>query len=152
MRITKQEEYGLRCVLQLAQNGTGSKTTVEIAAKEGLSMDYVTKLLISLRKNGLVESVRGVNGGYKLAKSPEKITVGEVMRALGWSVLDESLCRHYPGKLESCIHLQGCGIRPIWMKAAHEIYKLFDSTTLAELLKEEEMVSQELETKYQNLS
>ncbi len=147
MRITKQEEYGLRCILQLAQNGMGSKTTVEIAAKEGLSMDYATKLLILLRRNGIVESVRGVKGGYRLAKNPEKITVGQVMRALGWSVLDESLCRHYPGKLDSCIHLQGCGIRPIWMKAAKMMYKLLDSTTLAELLKEEGVITQELEGK-----
>ncbi|OGC76799.1 MAG: hypothetical protein A2145_04545 [candidate division Zixibacteria bacterium RBG_16_40_9] len=147
MRITKQEEYGLRCILQLAQNGRGSKTTVEIAAKEGLSMDYATKLLILLRRNGIVESVRGVKGGYRLARNPEKITVGQVMRALGWSVLDESLCRHYPGKLDSCIHLQGCGIRPIWMKAAKMMYKLLDSTTLAELLKEEGVITQELEDK-----
>lgn len=103
MRITKQEEYGLRCVLQLAQNGTSSKTTVEIAAKEGLSMDYVTKLLILLRRHKIVDSVRGVKGGYRLARNSEKITVGQVMRALGWSVLDESLCQHYPGKLESCV-------------------------------------------------
>ncbi len=147
MRITKQEEYGLRCILQLAQNGTGSKTTVEIAAKEGLSVDYVTKLLILLRRHGIVQSVRGVKGGYRLSRSPEEIAVGQVMRALGWSVLDESLCRHYPGKLDSCIHLQGCGIRPIWMKAAKMMYQLFDSTTLAELLKEEGIISQELEQK-----
>ncbi|EQB63155.1 MAG: hypothetical protein RBG1_1C00001G0734 [candidate division Zixibacteria bacterium RBG-1] len=147
MRITKQEEYGLRCILQLAQNGTDSKTTVEIAAKEGLSMDYVTKLLILLRRHKIVESVRGVKGGYRLARNPEKITVGQVMRALGWSVLDESLCRHYPGKLDSCIHLQGCGIRPIWMKAAKMMYKLLDSTTLAGLLKEEGVITQELESK-----
>ena len=147
MRITKQEEYGLRCILQLAQNGTDSKTTVEIAAKEGLSMDYVTKLLILLRRHKIVESVRGVKGGYGLARNPDKITVGQVMRALGWSVLDESLCRHYPGKLDSCIHLQGCGIRPIWMKAAKMMYKLLDSTTLAGLLKEEGVITQELESK-----
>ncbi len=147
MRITKQEEYGLRCILQVAQNGTGSKTTVEIAAKEGLSVDYATKLLILLRRHGIVQSVRGVKGGYRLSRSPEKIAVGQVMRALGWSVLDESLCRHYPGKLDSCIHLQGCGIRPIWMKAAKMMYQLFDSTTLAELLKEEGIISQELEQK-----
>lgn|SRR5574341_209284 len=147
MRISKQEEYGLRCILQLAQNGTGSKTTVEIAAKEGLSVDYVTKLLILLRRHGIVQSVRGVKGGYRLSRSPEKVMVGQVMRALGWSVIDESLCRHYPGKLENCIHLQGCGIRPIWLKAAKMMYNLFDSTTLAELLKEEGIISQELEQK-----
>ncbi|HKZ22705.1 MAG TPA: Rrf2 family transcriptional regulator [candidate division Zixibacteria bacterium] len=147
MRITKQEEYGLRCVLQLAQNGTSSKTTVEIAAKEGLSMDNVTKLLILLRRHKIVESVRGVKGGYRLARNPEKITVGQVMRALGWSVLDESLCQHYPGKLDACVHLQGCGIRPIWRKAAQMMYKLFDSTSLADLLKQEEVIIQDLEQK-----
>src|SRR3989304_8318451 len=98
MRITKQEEYGLLCFLQLAQNGTDSKTTVEIAAKEGLSMDYVTKLLILLRRHKIVESVRGVKGGYRLARNPEKITVGQVLRGLGWGVLGGPLFRLYSGE------------------------------------------------------
>ena len=115
MRITKQEEYGVRCILQLVTTGDIPLTTQEIAAREGLSVVYVTKLLIMLRRAGLVKSVRGVSGGYLLARVPERITVGQVMRALGWSFLDESVCQHYPGKLDSLgwlrdsSHLGDCG-------------------------------------------
>ena len=148
MRITKQEEYGIRCILQLVETGEIPLTTLEIAAKEGLSVEYVTKLLIMLRRSGLVKSVRGVKGGYLLSRSPEKTTVGQVMRALGWSFLDESICQHYPGKLESCIHLNGCGIRPIWMTAARLVYELMDSTNLRQLLRQESEVMQELNIKF----
>ena len=148
MRITKQEEYGIRCILQLVETGDNPMTTLEIAAKEGLSIEYVTKLLIMLRRSGLVKSVRGVKGGYLLSRGPEKVTVGQVMRALGWSFLDESICQHYPGKLESCIHLSGCGIRPIWMMAAKLVYQLLDSTNLRQLLKEETELMQELNIKF----
>ena len=148
MRITKQEEYGIRCILQLVETRDNPMTTLEIAAKEGLSIEYVTKLLIMLRRSGLVKSVRGVKGGYLLSRCPEKITVGQVMRALGWSFLDESICQHYPGKLESCIHLNGCGIRPIWMTAARLVYELMDSTNLRQLLRQESEVMQELNIKF----
>jgi len=148
MRITKQEEYGIRCILQLVETGEIPLTTLEIAAKEGLSVEYVTKLLIMLRRSGLVKSVRGVKGGYLLSRSPEKITVGQIMRALGWAFLDESICQHYPGKLESCIHLNGCGIRPIWMTAARLVYELMDSTNLRQLLRQESEVMQELNIKF----
>jgi Rrf2 family protein len=147
MRITKQEEYGVRCILQLVTTGELPITTQEIAVREGLSVEYVTKLLIMLRRAGLVKSLRGVSGGYLLARVPERITVGQVMRALGWSFLDESVCQHYPGKLESCIHLSGCGIRPIWITAAQMIYQLLDSTNLRQLLKDENLIMAELSGK-----
>ncbi|MCI0531185.1 MAG: Rrf2 family transcriptional regulator [candidate division Zixibacteria bacterium] len=150
MRITKQEEYGLRCVLQLALSSSKPVTTEEIAGKEGLSVEYVTKLLIMLRKAGLVNSLRGVKGGYLLAREPEKITIGQVMRALGWAFLDESMCEHYPGKLDLCIHLNGCGIRPIWIAASKMVYQLLDSTTLAHLLKDEKNVVEDISVKFAN--
>ncbi len=150
MRITKQEEYGVRCILQLVSSGSVPITTQEIAAREGLSVEYVTKLLIMLRRAGLVKSVRGVSGGYLLARDPEKISVGHVMRALGWAFLDESICQHYPGKLESCIHLSGCGIRPIWVTAAKMIYQLMDNTNLRQLQREENMVLSDLRNKVDN--
>ena len=70
MKITAQEEYGLRCLLRLARAGDGRSLTIpEIAADEGLSVPYVAKLLAVLRQAGLIESVRGRSGGYRLAAS-----------------------------------------------------------------------------------
>ncbi len=141
MKITKQEEYGLRCVLQLARAGFGRAVAVtEIAKCEGLSSDYVTKLLILLRKEGLVTSVRGIKGGYALKRPPEQITMGRVMQALGGFFYPKDLCSEYPGKLQECSHIGGCGIRPVWVILAKQIYTTLNRTTLADLLMEEKDV------------
>src|SRR4051812_36244089 len=84
MKITAQEEYGLRCLLRLAQGGERQSLTLpEIAAAEGLSVPYVAKLLGVLRQAGLIESVRGRAGGYRLARTPAEIGLGSVLRVLG---------------------------------------------------------------------
>ena len=67
MKISAQEEYGLRCLLQLARAEEGQSVSItEIAAAEGLSAPYVAKLLAILRQQGLIESERGRTGGYRL--------------------------------------------------------------------------------------
>src|SRR2546430_15546874 len=68
MRLSAQEEYGLRCLLQVARGHEGSTTTPEIAEREGLSQAHVHKLMRFLRRGGLVKSVRGRKGGYQLAR------------------------------------------------------------------------------------
>src|SRR5438309_7165631 len=83
MKITAQEEYGLRCLLRLARSGEGHSLTIpEVAAAEGLSVPYVAKLLSVLRQGGLIESVRGRAGGYRLAESPTDIHLGAVLMVL----------------------------------------------------------------------
>ena len=90
MKITAQEEYGLRCLLRLAQEPAGSALTIpEIAAAEGLSSPYVAKLLAVMRQGGLLASVRGRSGGYRLAGTPADITLGAVMLVLGERLFDE---------------------------------------------------------------
>src|SRR5262249_58819187 len=82
MKITAQEEYGLRCLLRLARADGHSLTIPEIAAVEGLSSPYVAKILAVLRQAGLIESVRGRAGGYRLAKSPAEIGLGSVLMSI----------------------------------------------------------------------
>src|SRR5260370_22541573 len=82
MKITAQEEYGLRCILQLASVPAGEPLAGgEIARREGLSYPYVEKLLWTLKRAGLTKSHRGVKGGYVLSRSPEEISLGNVQRA-----------------------------------------------------------------------
>lgn len=148
MKITAQEEYGLRCILQLAHYSPGVPVAVtEIAEREGLSTDYVTKLLVLLRRAGLVESIRGVHGGYTLAKNPKDIPLIEVLQALDegsffyHDAVDEiDLCRQFPGKLTECTHVKQCGIRPVWLMLMEYIHKIFSHMTLAHLLKDEECI------------
>src|SRR5262245_47549595 len=72
MKISSQEEYGLRCLLRLARAEDGQLSIADIAAGEGLSVPYVAKLLTVLRQGGLIDSVRGRAGGYHLAQPPEE--------------------------------------------------------------------------------
>ena len=84
MKISSQEEYGLRCLLRLAQGDEQTALTIpEIAQAEGLSAPYVAKLLAVLRQAGVIESQRGRAGGYHLTRKPSAIGLGEVLLSLG---------------------------------------------------------------------
>ena len=98
MKITAQEEYGLRCLLRLAKADSGSITLPEVAAAEGLSVPYVAKLMAVLRHAGLLESVRGRSGGYSLAKPAEDIGLGSLLLILGEPLFDEhEYCQKHAG-------------------------------------------------------
>src|SRR5438309_9719801 len=100
MKITSQEEFGLRCLLRLAHAAEGgqSLSIPEIAAAEGMSPAYVAKILAILRQGGLIESVRGRAGGYRLAGSPGDFTLAAVMAVLGEPLFeDPAYCQQPAG-------------------------------------------------------
>ncbi len=135
MKITAQEEYGLRCLLQLARVDEGEGLTVkEIALKEGLSSAYVEKLLRLLGKARLVHSVRGINGGYLLTRKPAETYLGEVVRALGKLQTSQEICDRFPGNRNTCIHIDNCCIRSAWATLTHSIESFLQNTTLADLI------------------
>src|SRR5271167_2439372 len=98
MKITAQEEYGLRCVMRLAKAESGSITLPEVAAAEGLSVAYVAKLMSVLRQANIVDSVRGRSGGYSLARPAEEIGLGSLLRVLGEPLFEEhEYCQKHAG-------------------------------------------------------
>lgn len=149
MRVTAQEEYGLRCLLQLAKAPHGQIVRVkEIAAKEGLSNAYVEKLLRILSRAGLVHSVRGLKGGYVLNRAPVEITLGEVVRALGTVENTKHICQSFTGNEASCVHFSDCGIRSVWSGLTTYIQRFLDQTTLASILDKEFTVSKRLAKRF----
>lgn len=145
MKITAQEEYGLRCLLQLAKTPVGHVVSVkEIAAKEGLSTAYVEKLLRLLAQGGLTHSIRGVNGGYSLNRPPSQITLGEAIRALGSIQTTDHICHHFTGSQATCVHFSNCGIRSVWSGLTNYIQDFLNHTTLEGLLGDEYAVSDRL--------
>src|SRR5438445_6609464 len=118
MKITAQEEYGLRCLLRLARAGGGQSLTIpEIANAEGLSVAYVGKLLAVLRQAGLIESERGRAGGYRLGGTPAEIGLGSVLLALGEPLYDDpSFCQRNAGTETNgnCVHRDDCTLREVW--------------------------------------
>src|SRR5262245_2088103 len=97
MKITAQEEYGLRCLLALARASGGSATIAEIAAAEGLSSAYTAKLLALLRRAGFVKSMRGANGGQRLARPADAIDLAAVLGALSAPLYTTDFCARHPG-------------------------------------------------------
>ena len=145
MKITAQEEYGLRCLLQLARSPVGQVVSVkEVAAKEGLSSAYVEKLLRILSRAGLVHSVRGVRGGYTLNRPPSQTTLGEIVRALGAIQTTNHICTVFTGNQDACVHFNDCGIRSVWSGLTTYIQQFLDQTTLSSLLENEYTVSERL--------
>lgn len=147
MKITAQEEYGLRCLLQLARSEHQALTLPELAADEGLSAAYVAKLMAVLRQAGFVDSVRGRSGGYRLAKNPEEIGLGSLLLVLGEPLFDEpSYCQKHAGSAEDgiCVHQGCCSLRALWLTLEQWMRATLDQVTLADLLQNEHSITEML--------
>jgi Rrf2 family protein len=145
MKITAQEEYGLRCLLHLARAGEGSSLTIpDIAAAEGLSEPYVAKQLAVLRKARLIDSARGRSGGYRLAKSPGEIGLGSLLLVLGEPLFTEpDYCEKHAGTaVDICVHHGACSLRGLWNTLEHWIRGTLDQITLADLLQNETRIAE----------
>jgi Rrf2 family protein len=140
MRITTWGEYGLIVCVHLAKRaGAGAQAARELAATERLSHDYVEQILLRLRRAGLVQSVRGAHGGYALARSPEAITVRDVLEA-SEHVTFEVNCDRHPVDPVRCSPDASCSIRPVWRTLQERINAVLDAITLADLLQDETRV------------
>lgn len=138
MRVTAMQEYGLRCMLQIASHAAATPLPVrEIARRERLTPVYVEKILVNLRKAGLVKSLRGVNGGYIIAMAPKDISVAAVLSALGQVDLGRDLCRRFTGNSNACVHSGECSIRPVWGLLTRYIYGFLQQISVEQLLKGE---------------
>ena len=113
MHLSSQEEYGLRCLLQLARHdGDGPMRIQEIADLEGLTPEYVAKLMRVLRKGGAVTSTRGAAGGYHLVRQPDSVSLGEVMDVIEGST---------NGNGQSCSASPDSPAVKVLMKAWHDV-------------------------------
>jgi Rrf2 family transcriptional regulator, iron-sulfur cluster assembly transcription factor len=140
MKISAQEEYGLRCLVQLANLNAGESLTLpQIAEREGISTANAGKLMWLLNKAGFVGSTRGTKGGYFLARPAEDIYLNEIIKVLDEDVMNAH-CGSYTGVLDSCVHKGDCGIRPV-IVGLHEIVQTaLSRITLASLVGNEEAV------------
>jgi len=142
MKLSAQEEYGLRCLLYMARHGeTRSHSIPEISRAEGLSVPNVAKLMRILRLGGLVASVRGQAGGYTLSRATDRVSVAEVLSLLGGSFYTEQFCSRHSGLERACAHQGDCTVRLLWRTVQEALDSILQKTTLRDLLKPEpEMV------------
>ena len=135
MKISAQEEYGVRCLLQIGSRGKDASLTIpEISRAEGISSHYVAKLLRVLRRGGLVKSVRGQAGGYTLARPLNEITVSEALAVLGGRLYDPEFCESHHGADQVCAHTVACSIRSLWRSVQQAVDQVLGQTTLEALL------------------
>lgn len=139
MKVSSQEEYGLRCLLRIAREGpSGSLTIPEISHAEGISISYAAKLLRQLRRGGFLTSARGQTGGYTLSRPAHEIKVGHILAHLGGRLFESEFCDHHAGVAQVCTHSVDCSMRSLWHALQIVVDRVLDKTTLQNLLSNEQ--------------
>ncbi|HKZ33489.1 MAG TPA: Rrf2 family transcriptional regulator [Vicinamibacteria bacterium] len=142
MKLSSQEEYGLRCLLQLARAGAGAALTIaEMSEREGISAPNVAKIMRILRRAGLVRSTRGKSGGYHLARPAAEVRALDVLAALGGRLFDPSFCDRHAGVETHCLNTRDCSIRPVLRGLQDAVDQVLGELTLASLLASESEVA-----------
>lgn len=135
MKLSTKGRYGLRALIDLAVYSENETVSIaSIAARQNISESYLEQLIAKLRKAGLVTSIRGAGGGYKLAKPAEEISVGDILRALEGN-LDPVEC---PGLKEesACDGSEFCVTKYVWQRINDSINQTVDEISLSRLVEE----------------
>jgi Rrf2 family iron-sulfur cluster assembly transcriptional regulator len=133
MRLSTKSRDGVRASFDIAYHSEGLETQVkDISRRQEISPRYIEQIFQKLKRAGIIGSKRGPTGGYFLAKKPEEITVGEIIRVTEGDI-DPVLCidPENPGK--PCGRSQECVTRLIWNEAGSKLKEYFDSVTIKDL-------------------
>jgi Rrf2 family protein len=141
-RITRAEEQALRLIMRLASVGQ-QQTLSELADGESLPEPTVAKLLGYLRRGGVVDAVRGRNGGYILADAPERISAAKVVGSISGDPAFSYPCTN-PTEGE-CPRESDCGLRPVWRHLENQVTRVLEQTSIADLLRTEANASANLQ-------
>jgi Rrf2 family protein len=146
MKITAQEEYGLRILLRIAScNDKNGMSIPQLSEAEGISSHYVAKLTRILRMSGLINSTPGAKGGYILAMPADEIIINKVLKALGGPLFDTAFCGTHSGALKLCTHSVDCSSRSLWQMTQFIIDRFLDKVTLFDLVNPEKTSAKILE-------
>ena len=134
MKIGSKGDYGLRALIDLAEHYDAGVPVQarDIAERQSIPKDYLALIMIDLRKAGIIDSIRGPGGGYKLAHPPSEITMGQALRCLEshpFSLID---CTTDIGFSQCSVALR-CRMRNVWIEATQAVANILDRTTIADL-------------------
>ena len=131
MKISTKGRYALRFMIDLVQNGNEAYTSLkDITQRQSISPKYLEQIATSLSKSGLIHSVRGPQGGYKLAKTPEKYTIAEILRPIEGTFACVACLEETPN---SCPRYDSCSTVHFWEGLHHVMTDYLNGTTLADL-------------------
>ena len=131
MRISTKGRYGARAMVDIGEHyGKGPVSLRELSKRQSVSMKYMEQIIALLKASGLIRSARGARGGYVLAKEPREISLHDIVQAVEGSrslvdcLDDETLC----DRAKECVTYE------IWHDVQRAVYKILDSTTLADMV------------------
>ncbi len=135
MKITAQEEYGLRILLRIGRcmNQEGMSIP-QLSEAEGLSNAYVAKLTRILRQQKFINSTPGYKGGYVLAVPSKEININKVLKALGGALFSDEFCGTHSGTSRICTNSVECSARSLWQMIQFTVDRLLDQITLYDLV------------------
>ena len=143
MKLSTKGRYGLRALNDLAMYGEEEAVSIQsISARQQISDSYLEQLVRKLKRAGLVNSVRGAQGGYRLAKPAEEISVGDVLRALEGSIEAVSCGKEHNA---NCLGEDLCVARYVWQKVNKSIQETVDSITISQLVEESRRIKKDPE-------
>ncbi|MGB5037460.1 MAG: Rrf2 family transcriptional regulator [Blastocatellia bacterium] len=134
--ISTKGDYGMRAAIDLARHYASCDPVQvkDIAERQDIPKDYLSLIMVDLRKGGIVESVRGPRGGYRLAKSPAEISMGEVLEVLEGPIqLLDCASTATPPIEHKCSQHTGCSMRNVWTYLTETIAGVLHQTTLEQL-------------------
>ncbi|MEW6032188.1 MAG: Rrf2 family transcriptional regulator [Bacillota bacterium] len=137
MKLSTKGRYGLLACYDLACHAEDAPVPLKaVAERQGISESYLEQLMGSLRRAGLVRSSRGSQGGYALARRPEDVTVGDVIRVLEGPIAPVECVSEDGAAFQHCAKTDGCVTRYIWEKLRDSMTRVLDSISLADLVLE----------------
>ena len=143
MKITAQEEYGLRLLIRIAScKDQDGMSIPQLSETEGLTPHYVAKLTRVLRMGGFINSTPGNKGGYVLAKPAKQIIINDVLKTLSGALFDSQFCGTHAGALKLCTHSVDCSSRSLWSMIQFILDDFLNKVTLHDLVSSEENSAQ----------
>ncbi|NLK28261.1 MAG: Rrf2 family transcriptional regulator [Clostridiales bacterium] len=136
MKLSTRGRYGLRAVLDLAVHDSDEAVALsQIAERQGISMNYLEQLIPKLKKAGIVRGIRGAQGGYLLAMPVDKISIGDILRALEGD-LNPVDCADVNDGEGACSNSDTCVTKYVWKRISDSINEAVDGIMLSELVEE----------------
>ncbi len=137
LRLSTKSQYGVRAMFEIASGyNTGPVTIKEISEKQSVSVAYLEQILNTLRKAGIIKSVRGPGGGYVLNSAPDNVSIGAILRELDGPVAITSCL----DPKEGCMRIDGCVTHLLWKSLGEKIEAFLDNMTLHDLIEDQPRV------------
>ena len=137
MRLSKRGEYGLRAAIHLANAQKHSPDVMvqikDISEQEKIPTKYLEQILLALKNAGLLQSKMGIGGGYYLAKPPEQINLGQIIRVLDGPLAPVRCVSHMAYEPCGCPDEQTCGLRMVMGNVRDAIADILENTSLADV-------------------